>query len=156
MTRRPSLSVRPSSSRGAFTILEILFGLVLFSLLFGAFMLLSRQGVLQIYKGGDETLATIYASEILETIRGAPFNAFPANDLPMNLEQIFREHNVPEGVEFENYVEYMNVEAKVSPVPGYDPAKIKQVQVVVAWNDRANNDLPKNVRLITFYTSEEK
>lgn len=145
----------PLRRRKAMSMVEVLITLVMVASAFGASFMALSQGTRQVYRGGDETLATIYASEIIETIRGAPYGLFQANDQPMNPQQIFNEHNIPEGVDISQYSERFGIEATVSTVEGYSPRKMKQVKVVVSWKDRVTKK-PKNAVFVTFYSPAVK
>lgn len=142
-------------SRRGMSMVEVLITLVLITSVIGAIFMALTQGTRRIYRGGDETQATIYASEIIETIRGAPFGVFQANDQPMTPAQIFNEHNIPEGVDISSYPRRFRIEATVSAVEPYSPDKLKQVKVVVSWDDRASK-LPKSAVFVTFYTPAVK
>jgi hypothetical protein len=74
----------------------------------------------------------------------------------MSPEQIFLEHNIPEGVDIGKYQSRFGIEATVSPVEGYSPRKMKQVKVVVTWRDRSNKSRPKSAIFATFYTPAVK
>jgi type II secretory pathway pseudopilin PulG len=137
-------------NRRAMTMVEVLVTLVVIVSIIGPIFAALHQATRRVYRGGDETLATIYGREVLETIRGAPYTAFSPNDQPMNPEQIFREHNIPEGVDISKYPDRYSIEATVSPVEGYHPTEMKRVKVVVAWNDRTTKK-PKNAVFATFY-----
>ncbi len=138
-------------SRRAMTVIEVMVTLVVVVAVIGQIFVLLRQGFLRVYRGGDETLATVYASEILETIRGAPYAAFAPNGQEMTPEQIFKEHNIPEGTELENYDPRFVITARVSPIEGYDPRDMKKIEVTVTWDDRSTKK-PKSAVLVTFYT----
>lgn len=137
--------------RRGMTLVEILLTMVLITLVVGAIFTTARQGTIQVYRGGDETLATIYAAEIVETIRGAPFATFAANGQPMTPEQIFREHNIPEGVDISQYPDRFRLEATVGPAEPYAPTKMKHIKVIVNWDDRASGNT-KSAIFNTFYT----
>lgn len=138
-------------TRRGMTLVEILLTMVMITLVVGAIFTTARQGTMHVYRGGDETLATIYAAEIIETIRGAPFSTFAANGQPMTPEQVFQEHNIPEGVDISQYPPRFRIEATVSPVEPYSPSKIKHVKVIVNWDDRASQKT-KSAIFNTFYT----
>lgn len=137
--------------RAGLTIVEVLLTLVLVAGVLGPIFVLMSTGTKRGYRGGDETLATLYATEIVETIRGAPFGAFQANDQPMSLQQIFNEHNVQEGIDISKYEPRFSIQATVSAIPDYDPRDMKKIEVLVGWKDRATGQ-DKSVVLATFYT----
>ncbi len=137
------------------TMVEVLITLVMVTITIGAIFTALSQGTRIAYRGGDESLATVYATGIIETIRGAPFGTFEANEQPMNLEQVFNEHNIPAGVDLSEYPSRFQFEATVSPVEGYSPSRMKQVKLVVSWSDRATKKT-KSAVFVTFYTPAVK
>lgn len=138
-------------TRRGLTMVEILITLVVIVAILGPIFLQMRLGTARVYRGGDETLATMYAAEIIETIRGAPYGVFAPNEQEMTPEQIFKEHNIPEGTDISKYHERFTIRAKVSPVEGYDPLDMKKIEVTVTWEDRTTKR-PKSAVLATFYT----
>lgn len=141
----------PARRRRGLTFLEILITLVMVSLVAGSIFQLMNTATRAAYRGGDESLATQYGAEIIETIRGAPFGTFKADERPLTPEMIFKEHNIPEGVDIANYDPRFSIEATVSPVEPYSPREMKKVKVVVSWISRQSKQ-PRNSVFVTLYT----
>lgn len=137
------------------TLVEVLVALAVIVTIFTPIFSLLSTSTIRAYRGGDETVATIYANDVLEIIRGAPYDSFLANDQPMSLQQVLYEHNIPTGYELDKYEDRFTVSAKVSPVEGYPPEFIKQVTVEATWQSRQKKDKTLFVRLVTFYTPSQ-
>jgi len=141
------------------SLVEILVALAVVITIFTPIFSLLSMATIKAYRGGDETVATIYANDVLEIIRGAPFDAFPPDDQWMDRKQILYEHNIPTGYELDKYEDRYNLKAKVSEVPGYPPNYIKMVTVQVVFQSRLKGESadkkPKEVTLVTFYTPSQ-
>lgn len=146
-SRGPGL--RATGRRGL-TLVEVLVTLVLIVSAIAAIFVVLQTATRRSYRAGEETLATIYASDIMEAIRGAPYGAFPANGQDMTPRQVFQEHNIPESSDLATYDEQFSILARVSPVEPYDPSEMKKIEVVVSWESRPAGT-PKNATLVTFY-----
>ena len=144
------------SNRKGMSLVEILVALAVVVTIFTPIIAMVSLATIRAYRGGDETVATIYANDVLEIIRGAPYESFMPNDTWMNMHQILYEHNIPTGYELEKYEKRFIVAAKVSEVEGYPPQLMKQVTVEVKYEPRIRQKKKANqertVVLTSFYT----
>ena len=144
------------SNRQGMSLVEILVALAVVVTIFTPIIAMVSMATIRAYRGGDETVATIYANDVLEIIRGAPYEAFMPNDQWMNMQQILYEHNIPTGYELEKYEKRFVVAAKVSEIEGYPPQLMKQVTVEVKYKPRikkrGKEDEEKSVVLTSFFT----
>lgn len=145
------------------TLVEILITLAIVVTIFAPIMSMISLSTLKAYRGGDRTVATIYANDLLEIIRGAPYGAFIANDQWMTLKQVLYEHNIPTGYFIEKYDDRFSLRAKVTKVEGYPARKIKWVTVECQWKRRTKGktksedgkELANSIALISAYTPTE-
>ncbi len=140
------------------SLIEILVALAVVVTIFTPIIALVSMATIRAYRGGDDTVATIYGNDVLEIIRGAPYEAFMPNDQWMNMQQILYEHNIPTGYELEKYEKRFVVAAKVSEVEGYPPTLMKQITVEVKFpprKKRPKKDEFRTIVLTTFYTPSQ-
>jgi hypothetical protein len=146
---------RPISNERGLTLVEILVTLVVVTFLFVPIFALIQMGHLGSLRGGDETIATVYAADIIELVRGGPYEAFfkdgatPDKGLP--LKDVFARSNFFKGYDAEKYSERFHVTVDVGPAGDLEPSKMKQVIVYVAWDDKVTKK-PKGIKLATFYS----
>ncbi len=122
--------------RTAFTLVEVLITLLLAVMIFSPIYLMLSHGSIRAYRGSDRNQATIYASDVIEIIRGAPYDAFPPDDKELSLEDILKNPAVFGDYDAEGFDPRFRITARVSPLEGYDPNKLKKVLVEVAWKSR--------------------
>ena len=141
------------------SLIEILMAIALVIVIFTPIIALMSTATIRAYRGGDETIATIYANDVIEIIRGAPYDSFMPKDNWMSLQQVLYEHNIPTGYELEKYEDRFTVAAKVSSIEGYPSSLIKQVTVKVSWkpkialrSKKRSEVKDQDVILSTFYT----
>jgi len=153
--RPPVASPSPRGSRAGFTIIEILITLVLVTLLFIPIVQLMQLGTKRVYRGGDETLATIYAADIIELIRGGPYEAFYENgqkeEKGLDLKEVFGRSPFFKGYDPSSYIDRFTIAVDVGPAGEIPPKKLKQVRVTVAWKERTTEN-PKSIKMVTFYS----
>jgi hypothetical protein len=152
MVFRPTTSRSP---RRGLTMVEILVTLVvvtfLFIPIFSLIQLAQKMGL----RGGDESLATVYAADVIELVRGGPYEAFfkdggnPDKALPLN--EVFARSNFFKGYDWEKYDKRFHITVSVSAAGDIEPAKMKQVVVEVAWDDKVTQK-PRGIKLATFYS----
>jgi len=122
--------------------------------LFAPIFVMMQTGTIRVYRSADDTAATIYATDMIEIIRGAPFHAFLPDNKPMDLHDIFVKHEgrIPRGYDPTRYDKRFSIRARVAPAGAkYSPDKIRMVEVLVQWTDRRTNKL-KDRRVATFFT----
>jgi prepilin-type N-terminal cleavage/methylation domain-containing protein len=152
-----------SREKTGMTLVEVLITLAIVVTIFAPIMSMISLSTLKAYRGGDRTVATIYANDLLEIIRGAPYDAFVANDQWMTLKQVLYEHNIPSGYFIDKYDTRFSLRAKVSNVEGYPARKIKWVTVECQWKRRTKGEtkssdgkeLANSIVLISAYTPTE-
>ena len=150
-------------SNSGMTLVEVLITLAIVVTIFAPIMSMISLGTLKAYRGGDRSVATICANDLLEIIRCAPYGSFVANDQWMTLKQVLYEHNIPTGYFIDKYEDRFTLRAKVSEVEGYPPRKIKWVTVECQWKKRtkatmkdgSGKDLANSIVLISAYTPTE-
>lgn len=149
MVCRPTIT-----SARALTMVEILVTLVVVTLLFGPIFVLIQSSHLRTLRGGDESIATIYAADVIELVRGGPFEAFfkeggaPEKALP--LKDVFARSNFFKGYDSEKYDKRFAITVDVGPAGELEPSKMKQVVVHVAWKDKVTKK-PVEIKIATFY-----
>ena len=139
------------------TLAEVLVTLAVITGLFVPILVLMQTSTIRVYRSSDETLATIYATDMIEIIRGAPFFAFKPDGKPMGLREIFIEHagRIPAGYDPSRYDKRFQIEVKVQPAgmeEDYSTNKIRMVWVAVRWKSRRTGQ-DKTREIATFYTS---
>lgn len=150
---------RPTTSRSrvrrGLTMVEILVTLVVVTFLFIPIFSLIQMSHLRSLRGGDETIATVYAADIIELVRGGPYEAFfkdgatPDKMLPLN--EAFARSNFFKGYDAEKYDKRFHITVDVGPAGDIEPSKMKCVVVHVAWDDKLTKDT-KAIKLATFYS----
>ncbi|MBI4866150.1 MAG: hypothetical protein HY816_04285 [Candidatus Wallbacteria bacterium] len=142
----------PGARRWGLTIVEILITLVLIATVFGGVFVLVMHASMRVYRGGDETLATIYASDIIEVVRGSPYEAFfwKEPELGMTLQDVFKKHPIPQRDDLDKYDKRFTILTDVMQAGDVPPAVLKKVRVTVVWKDRTK-DTKHEVKLVTFY-----
>ena len=143
--------------RRGLSIVEILVTLVVVTLLFGPIFALLQSSHRRTLRGGDETIATIYAADVIELVRGGPYEAFfkdggnPDKDVP--LKEVFARSNFFKGYDYSKYDDRFTITVDVGPAGELEPSKMKQVTVKVTWEDKVTKSLTTNpVILATFYS----
>lgn len=142
------------NDRRAMTLAEILVTLAVITCLFLPIIVMMQTGTIRVYRSADETLATIYATDMVEIIKGAPFLAFLPDGHWMDLREIFVENagRIPSGYDPTRYDPRFIIKVKVTPAgKEYSADKIRMVRVVVQWDQR-NTKKPKQREVATFYT----
>ncbi|MBI4872573.1 MAG: hypothetical protein HY814_13515 [Candidatus Riflebacteria bacterium] len=149
---RPGTSLSAGRASAGLTIVEILVTLVIIGLMFGPIFAWIVTSSRAIYWGGDETLATIYASDVIEVIRGAPYDAFFWKDeeLNMTLQDIYTKHPIPQRDDLKKYDERFTILADVTVAGDIPPKVMKMVRVRVAWKDKSTQN-KRELKLVTFY-----
>ena len=137
--------------------MEILVTLVIVTLLFGPIFTLLTESHRRTLRGGDDTIGTIYATDVIELVRGGPFEAFykdgatPEKDLP--LKEVFARSNFFKGYDATKYDDRFTITVDVGPAGELEPSKMKQVVVHVTWTDKVTKKLTTQaVTLATFYS----
>lgn len=146
----------PSSKRGL-SIVEVLVTLVVVTLLFGPIFLLLQTSHLRTLRGGDETIATIYATDVIELVRGGPYEAFykdgAAAEKDIPLKDVFARSNFFKGYDYSKYDQRFTITVDVGPAGELEPSKMKQVVVRVNWEDKVTKKPAKpGVVMATFYS----
>ncbi len=138
--------------RKGMTIVEILVTLVIIGASFTPIIGMLSMSTHKIYWGGDETHATILASDILEVIRGAPYDAFFWKDeeVGMTLQDIFKKHPIPQTHDLDKYDSRFTIIADVTAAGDLPPSQLKRVKVIVTWKDK-KTDKPRSIALVSFY-----
>lgn len=137
------------------TLVEILVTLVVVTLLAGPIFAVIQFSHLRTLRGGDESIATVYAADVIELVRGGPYEAFfkegaaPEKDLP--LKEVFSRSNFFKGYDAEKYDRRFTITVDVGPAGELEPAKMKCIVVKVAWKDKVTKDRIK-IKLATFYS----
>lgn len=149
---RPSASSRQLRAARGLTIVEILVTLVIIGIVFGGIFGAVFMGTKQVYWGGDETLATIYGSDIIEVVRGAPYDAFFWKDeeLNMTMADLFNKHPIPQRDDLTKYDSRFTILVDVTAAGDLPPAAMKMVRVRVQWKDK-QTEARKEIKLVTFY-----
>lgn len=145
----------PSKPRHGLTMVEILVTLVVVTFLFVPIFTLIQFSHLRALRGGEETIATVYAADIIELVRGGPYEAFfkdggtPDKMLPLN--EVFARSNFFKGYDWEKYDKKFHITVDVGAAGDIEPSKMKQVIVHVAWDDKMTKR-PLSIKLATFYS----
>lgn len=136
---------------------EILVTLVVISMLFIPMFAMLQSGSRRTLRGGDASLATVYGCDVIELVRGGPYEAFfkdgaqEEKDLP--LRDVFGRSNFFKGYDSSKYDARFTITVDVGKAGDLDPAKMKQVTVKVNWLDKVTNKpTAAPVKLITFYS----
>ncbi len=143
-----------NANRRGMTLVEVLVTLAVITTLFLPIIIMMQTGTMRVYRSGDETLATIYATDMIEIIRGAPFLAFLPDGHWMDLREIFVENagRLPSGYDPSRYDPRFIIKVKIAPAgKEYSADSIRMVRVVVQWNQR-NTKRPRQREIATFYT----
>ena len=144
-----------TEARRALSMVEILVTLVVVTLLFGPIFTLIQWSHLRTLRGGDESIATVYAADVIELVRGGPYESFfkdggtPEKDLP--LKDVFSRSNFFKGYDAEKYDKRFTILVDVGPAGDLEPSKMKQIIVKVGWKDKATKT-DKVIKLATFYS----
>lgn len=149
------MACRPiPGSRRALTMVEILVTLVVVTLLFGPIFVLIQTSHLRTLRGGDESIATIYAADVIELVRGGPYEAFfkegGAAEKGVLLKDVFSRSNFFKGYDAEKYDKRFAITVDIGPAGELEPSKMKQVVVHVAWKDKVTKK-PIEIKVATFY-----
>jgi hypothetical protein len=138
------------------TMVEILITMVLVVLIFSAIFQLVQISHRRTLRGGDLTIATIYAADVLELVRGGPYEAFfkdgqtPEKDL--DLKTVFSRSSFFKGYDPGKYDSRFDIRVSVGPAGEMPPSKLKQVSVTVTWKERLTGRIPHPVKMVTFYS----
>jgi prepilin-type N-terminal cleavage/methylation domain-containing protein len=149
-----------TTTRRGMTLLEILLTLVIISILFVPILNLIQQGSKRSYRGGDMTLATIYAADIMELIRGGPYEAFfpdgEKEDKDLTLKEVFGRSNFFKGYDPENYKsDRFEIRVDVGPAGKLSPKKMKQARIKIQWSERdpgRKDPIKHEIRMVCFYS----
>jgi hypothetical protein len=138
------------------SIVEVLVTLVVVTMLFMPIFLLITQSHRRALRGGDETIATVYATDVIELVRGGPYDAFfPEAGSPetnLDLRTVFGRSNYFRGYDASRYDDRFTITVDVGRAGEMDPRKLKEVKVKVAWRDKVSNER-KAIKVVTFYSS---
>lgn len=135
---------------------EVLITLVVVTLLFGPIFSLLQGSHRRTLRGGNETIATIYAADVIELVRGGPYEAFykdggaPDKDVP--LKEVFARSNFFKGYDYSKYDARFNVTVSVAAAGELEPSKMKMVTVRVDWEDKVTKKPANPVVLATYYS----
>ena len=137
------------------TMVEILVTLAVVTLMFGPIFALVQQATRRTLRGGDASIATIYAADIIELVRGGPYDAFfkdgTTPDDNIALKDVFARSSFFKGYDPDKYDKRFTIVVDVDKAGELDPAKMKQVTVHVQWVDKVTK-ATQNVLLCTFYS----
>lgn len=134
------MACRPTRNDRGMSMVEILVTLAVVTLMFGPIFTMLQSSHLRTVRGGDETIATVYAADVIELVRGGPYEAFfkdggtPDKDVP--LKDVFARSNFFKGYDYEKYDKRFTITVDVGPAGELEPAKMKMVTVKVTWEDK--------------------
>ena len=136
---------------------EILVTLVIVTLLFGPIFGMLISAHRRTLRGGDETIAVVYAADVIELVRGGPFEAFYKDgqtpDKDLELKDVFSRSNFFKGYDVEKYDKRFHITVDVGAAGELEAAKMKQVTVKVSWEDKVTKRTTDHgVILCTFYS----
>jgi hypothetical protein len=134
---------------------EILVTLAILALMFGPLFALIQLSHKRTLRGGDKTIATVYAADIIELIRGGPYDAFlkegAAEEKGLDLTTVFQRSNFFKGYDVSKYDSRFDVRVDVGPAGDLPRSHMKQVRVTVNWLDTQTKKVD-TLKLVSYYS----
>ena len=138
------------------TMVEVLVTMVIIVLLFGPVFGLIQQGHKRTLRGGDQTIAVIYAADVLELIRGGPYDAFYKDgsqpEQNLDLKTVFSRSAFFKGYDPAKYDARFDIRVDVGAAGDVPASKLKQVTVWVSWIDKLTKRPARPIKMVTFYS----